>query len=67
VPHDLAPEMRTLTNARLDALKLFQQSIQWWDDTGRNARFVHFAYEAVMGVLSRFGGVDGDRVFGDFC
>jgi hypothetical protein len=28
VPHDLAPEMRTLTNARLDALKLFQQSIQ---------------------------------------
>ncbi len=28
VLHDLAPEMRTLANARLDALKLFQQSIQ---------------------------------------
>lgn len=28
VPHDLAPEMRTLVNARADALKLFQQSIQ---------------------------------------
>ena len=28
VPHDQMPEMRTQSNARADALKLFQQSIQ---------------------------------------
>jgi hypothetical protein len=51
VLHDLAPEMRTLANARLDALKLFQQSIQWWDDTGRNARFVRLTYGAVKAMV----------------